>query len=142
MSKISATLCKSCTSLITRTVSLPRAQSASIVRDAVSRVDAAYADSQLDQYCAMPNKAARDSPLEMHRGPDLFVTSLTKFPFNETDLGWGPPVSVGVANLLLALDGWVTLIESMGGVCAHVSLLAEHMTRLMADDTFLKYVGS
>ncbi|GAQ78240.1 Chloramphenicol acetyltransferase-like domain containing protein [Klebsormidium nitens] len=119
----------------------PLSWSASIVRDTVSRVDAAYANSALDQIRSMPDKDARASPLSIHRGPDVFLTSFVKFPFNEIDLGWGPPVSFGVANLLLALDGFIVLVETMGGVCAYVGLLAKHMARLLADETFMKYVG-
>jgi hypothetical protein len=113
------------------------------VRDAVSRVDEIYAETLMDWIDAQPNKASIGMKLNSHQGPDLFMTTLSKFPVDAIDLGFGTAHSVGPGRFKIPLDGYALLCNYQnngGGTFAFVSLLTEHMKRLLKHEPFMRFV--
>lgn len=122
---------------------LPWLQAAAAVRNSVSQLDRAYLDSTLDYIEAQPDKSAVGINMNMHQGNDLLISTVSKFPIELMNLGWGRALAVGFAMPYIPADGYVLLISyrrNGGGIVAYVSLLAEHMEKLMEHEPLMRYI--
>jgi hypothetical protein len=119
-------------------------QAATAVRISVSQLDRAQLDSMLDYIEAQPDKSVVGTNIRTHRGNDLLMSSVSKFPIELMDLGqWGRALAVGYAMPYINPDGYVLLISyrrNGGGIVAYVSLLAKHMEKLRKHEPLMRYI--
>ncbi|EFJ07456.1 probable hydroxycinnamoyl transferase [Selaginella moellendorffii] len=111
-------------------VSRPLYYAASVIHDAVSRMNDEYLRSALDYLELQPDLYKLVRGAHTFRSPNLGITSWSRLPVYDADFGWGRPVFMGPA--VIAFEGLVYVLPSGtgdGSLSISLGLQPEHMPR-------------
>lgn len=108
--------------------SKPTWYAASVIRDALVKMNNDYLKSALDYLELQPNLKALVRGAHTFKCPNLGITSWARLPIHDADFGWGRPIFMGPGGI--AYEGLSFVLPSPindGSLSIAISLQAQHM---------------
>jgi len=109
--------------------SKPIYYAASVIHEALVRMDDEYLRSALDHLELHPDLSALVRGSHTYRSPNLCITSWSRLPIHDADFGWGKPIYMGPA--IIAFENSICILSSPvndGSLTVAIRLQADHMT--------------
>ncbi|KAF8701511.1 hypothetical protein HU200_033535 [Digitaria exilis] len=104
------------------------ADAATIVQEALNRMDNEYCHSALDYLGLLPDVSAVSRGDNLYRCPNLGLTSWVRMLIHDADFGWGRPVFMGPSTI----EGLGFILPSAdgdGSLSIAIALEAAHMEK-------------
>ncbi|KAF8765317.1 hypothetical protein HU200_008690 [Digitaria exilis] len=104
------------------------ADAATIVQEALDRMDNEYCRSALDYLGLLPDVSAVSRGDNLYRCPNLGLTSWVRMPIHDADFGWGRPLFMGPSTI----EGLGFILPSAdgdGSLSIAIALEAAHMEK-------------
>lgn len=108
--------------------SKPLYYAASIIHEALVRMDDEYLHSALDYLQSHPDLNALIRGSHTFRSPNLCINSCSRLPLHDADFGWGKPIYMGPA--IIAFENTIYILSNPvndGSLTLAVRLRADHM---------------
>lgn len=111
-------------------ISKPTYYAASVIHDALGRMDDEYLRSALDYLELQPDLTALVRGSHTFRCPNIGITSWSRLPIHDADFGWGRPIFMGPGGI--AYEGLAFILPSSandGSLSVALGLQPDHMVR-------------